>query len=453
MRATAVAAAGWVLASCEIDAPLRRARDAQRAADAAAEAVDPHDDPFARAAPRELPPGEPREARCDGQDDDGDGRVDEGWVYEERGCVGECDAPQSQVGPRPHLALATLFDGTRGAVLWREGFIQPDNGIPYVEVSWDGRFFTAEGGGFVDAPRVGGASLAQPARAGSLAWAGGRPVALWGYSAVACERTRTCTNYISPLVDRRRTAVSPQALPSPYPRGSGLVGDGDSALVLVVGESAGFDLYAYYVEVNSLRRLHHAAVDVPADHIGVVRGAAWSDAEFVWVYEHAEPGRALRLEAFWTDREGNVISPPVEIARESHLDPTTSSQVSVHDGVLLVTHMVNGRGFFLSRYDRAAARSESVLLNRNSGRYRSAWDGSTLFVCTGVPGAGSTLYLEVRRFSALGEALSPPSRIESPSNDCSLAAHAGVALVGAAIGGRSVRGSVWGLACPEGARP
>jgi hypothetical protein len=454
VRAAVFAMAGCALTSCEVDASLRRARDAQRSTDVAEASVDPLDDPFARAEPRELPSGEPREARCDGQDDDGDGRVDEGWVYEERGCDGGCDAPPSSAGPRPLYTLAVAFNGTRGAVIWREGFIQPDNGIPYVEVSWDGRFFTAEGSGLVEAPRVAAGSPAQPARAGSLAWVAGRPVALWGYSAVSCERTRSCTNYVSPLVDRRRDAsVAPQALPSPYPRGSGLVGAGDHAFALVVGETEGFDLFAYSTEAMSLRRVAHTTIDVAADHIGVVRGDLWSDTELVWVYEHTEPGRALRLNAFWTDHDGGVTSPPVEVVQESHLDPTTSSQVSVHEGVLLVTHLVNGRGFFLTRYDRAAARSDSVLLTRSAGRYRAAWDGSTLYVCTGVLDADSMYQVQVQRFSALGEELSAPSRVSGSLPDCAIAAHAGVALLGMGVFRIGGTGKVVGLACPAGAPP
>lgn len=449
-----VAIAAWVILGCEIDAPLRRPTDARVDAVDADAPTDPLDDPFARATVRELPPGEAREERCDGQDNDGDGRVDEGWAYVERGCFGECaPPPPGDTGTRPHLALAAAFDGTRGAVIWREGFVQPDNNIPYVEVAWDGRGFRGRARGFAQWRRVASASPTQPARTGSLVWSDGHALALWGYSAAACARTRQCTTHVGELTDRRGSGdTNLTAILSAHPRGSGLVAGGSRVFMALVGDEEGFDLLERNAQ-NSFRRFPHGAIGVAAEHIGVVRGALWSPDELAWVYEHVEDGQSPRLMAFWTDLEGGVTSAPVEVAREGHFDPVWTTQVAVHDGALLVTHSIGARGFFLTRYDRARRTRDTTLLDRSGGRHRTAWDGATLHMCYVLPGDGRGNHLEVRRYAASGESLGAPMRAERSWSDCVIAARAGVALVGAATYALGGSGTIVGCACPTGSSP
>lgn len=460
MSALRCVAGGALLVACELAAPLHRPADA-RATDVADADVDPLDDPFARAIVRTLPPGEPREEVCDGQDDDGDGRVDEGWDYVERGCLTGCSPPprveQGVPSPRRHRALAASFDGTYGTVIWREGFIQGDNGIVYVHASWDGRFFSGDRGGFAQWRRLNAVSPTQPARAGSIVRAGKHALALWGHSSIACTRRRdSCQAELAVLDETRenRTEVGVFGFPGSVPRGSGLIPYRNGAIVAFVNEVEGFSVYEATVTGNQVSVAHpnQAAAGVDATRIGVVRGTRWGEAEIAWVYEYTGVSGIPALMVLWTDLRGSTTRAAVELVREGTFDPTWTEQLAVADGVLLVIHWIAGRGLFLTRFDVERGTRETLLLDRAPASHRTAWDGATLHVCFvgGIEGANQVL---VRRYSSRGETLGTPTPLEGRWADCVIAAHAGVALVGVAHYGVNGEAAVTGFGCPLEAGP
>ncbi len=439
-----------VLAACAQPIDLRAPRDA---GSDHADAPSARADPYAEQTERGLPPGEGREARCDGEDDDGDGRVDEGFTYAVQPC--EACVPSGRPGYRPHLTLAAGFDGGRGAAIWREGFHQSDSSVPYVKVTW-GDQLELDDADFLQWRPIGSlAPSSSPARAGSFAFWEEGAVAMWGLSPIACARG-FCRSEFSTLDARRRGAPLDEGITPvthAWPRGSGLVPVARQARVALVRADQGFDLLAVAPDaaVERLGAMEHRPL---AEDIGQVRGAAWSDDELVWVYESLEASRRPRLVGFWTDPRGHTTRPPRTLVAEGTLDATWTGQVFVARGAVHVVHWIGARGLFLTRHDPVPARGETRLLTRSHGAHRAAWDGATLFLCASA-GIGDTNRVAVQRFSLDAVELSEPLFVLG-WGDCAIAARGGRALL--AVGLYATRGSIsngalLGVACPKGAGP
>jgi len=165
------------------------------------------------------------------------------------------------------------------------------------------------------------------------------------------------------------------------------------------------------------------------------------------------------LMAVWTDLDGGVTHGPLHVVESAALDPGMTTQVAAAGGILMVIHWVNGRGTFLTRYNRAEQTRESVPLDRTRTFQRVSWDGATWFVCDVARRGAEDNQVFASRYSARGERLAPPVAIEDGSDDdniltdCTIASSGGRALVGVGAYSNSRRGRqrVAGFACAEGA--
>lgn len=428
---------------------------------------DPRDDPYARMEVQTLPADEAQEALCNGVDDDGDGRVDEGWVYEVAECSTVCtpDAYVARSGGapyfRPMVTLGAVFDGAQGAVIWREGYIQQDCGVVYEEVLWEGGRLEHERRGFLQWRAPLGRSLAQPTRLGSLARVDGATVALWGFSPAACALRRVsrpsaqCVANLSALGDSRRGLSDGDGvhqLESDAPRGSGLVADGARAWVATVRARGGIALHEVLAD-GTIAFVGASDIPLNQEQIGQLRGARWNDDELVWIYEFLAERGTTSIRAFWTDRTGQVTRAPVEVAPEGMLDASTMEQLFVAGDVLMATVLIAGRGYFLARYDRATGERALALLDRTMRGHRASWDGETLFVCAEQWLSPDFARVRVTRYSARGERLGDSTTIDGRWPDCAIAASHGRAIVGLALYGRSTGqalGDLVGIRCPGG---
>lgn len=443
--AWAVTVVGASLAlGCADRVDLARPRDAgARDASDGPSGVDPFDD-----VPVRTPPDEPREDRCDGLDNDGDGRVDEGWRYVIEPY--ELALPPPYVlggGWRPHQALAaTLRDGY-GLALWREGFLQSDGRMPFVVVSPNTPVGFEEHD-FIWRVPYAYRDASQPAERATVVPAGEGFLVAWSPFAQTCQSR--CVMALA-RVERDGGVSSPDAVDGgtvteiPFERRhtSGLVAVDGGALFVTTSDDGTSDLRTVSPD-GRVGTPVPFSFGVPVREIGQVRGVALRADTLAWVFERRDSVGSVRLQVVLTDTRGVRTRAPFDLTPSGRIPAHVGQSVYAAEASLVVVFAVDARGFFLARWTEGRP-VEVASLGPNLAPVTTAYAAGTLFVCQ----ARSNV-LRVRRFSLRGELLDETGGFQGAWHTCALAANEGVALAVLGAGnGSSPGGRVDLVRCPE----